>query len=90
MTEMNDLKKRLTALEQENARLRKTSGKAREVVTVVGTYKGFPILRFEGPFRPFCIGVGKASAILEKLDDIRFFVENNRHRLPPAGECEAA
>jgi hypothetical protein len=92
VSEIDNLKKRLTALEQENARLRKGSGPPKETVTVAGSYKGFPVLRFEGPFRPLTIGLKKLSVSLEKLEDVRFFVENNRHKLArtPDDDAEAA
>lgn len=91
--EYDDLKRRLAALEQENARLRKAPSGKRETVTVAKMFKGNPVLMFEGQFKPFGIGLKKAMAILEKLDDVRFFVENNKHKLSRAAdhdETEAA
>jgi hypothetical protein len=88
MSEIDELKKRLDTLERENSRLRGAAKKPQETTTVVGTWKGHPILRFEGPFRPFSIGLKKASLILQKIEDVKFFVEHNKHKMGVSSEDE--
>jgi hypothetical protein len=46
----------------------------------LGEYKGYPIislLKDENDARPFTFGTGKARLILDNLDEIRKFVEDN-------------
>ena len=50
------------------------------MATKLGDYKGHPIislLKDETDQRPFTFGLGKARLILDNLDDIRKFVEDN-------------
>lgn len=86
-----DILKRRKELERENQSLRKAiggSGKPKETTTVVGMYKGHPIITFEGEFRPFSLGVRKGSVILAKIEELRHFVENNRKHLGKPTEEE--
>ena len=83
MTEQ-DVLRRLDELEKENLRLRKLVGPSagpKKTETYVAMYKGRPTVTFTGPFRPFTLGIRKASVVLEKLDDLKHFVENNKQYL---------
>lgn len=76
-----DILKRLKELEKENQNLRKAvegAAKPKETTTHVGMYKGHPIITFEGNFRPFSLGVRKASIVLERVADLEHFVKNNQ------------
>ncbi len=45
-----------------------------------GEYKGFPtisLLKDEQDARPFTFGLGKAKLIIENIDEIKKFVEEN-------------
>ena len=76
MNEEDDLKRRIQELERENSRLReKAVAQSPTITTRVPTYKGHPVITFEGSFRPFSFGVRKAAAILERIDDVVAFVE---------------
>jgi hypothetical protein len=46
--------------------------------------KGHPVITFSGAFRPFTLGVRKASIVLEKLAELKHFVENNKRHLGTA------
>jgi hypothetical protein len=77
---------RLNKLEEENRKLRaQVSGQpqapVKQTTTYVALWKGNPILRFDGAFKPFGIGWKKASIILECIDSVRMFVEQNRNKL---------
>lgn len=90
-----DAQRQLEELRAENDRLRRqvagqSANHARETTTRVDLWKGHPVLRFDGNFRPFSIGLKKASIILQKLDDVRFFVENNRSRIAQAPDEDGA
>ena len=79
-----DILRRLDELEKENLRLRKMVGPAagpKKVETIVAMFKGHPVITFTGPFRPFTLGIRKASIVLEKLQDIQHFVENNKQHM---------
>lgn len=89
MTSNYDFLRRLHDLEEENAKLKRqlesTDRPDPNVITThVSMRNGLPVIRFEGAFRPFRIGLRKASIILEKLDDVRSFVESNKQYLPDA------
>lgn len=87
MSNADDILNRLNALEAENRKLREQlSGKPpeKEITTHVSMWKGHPVIRFEGNFRPFSLGLKKASIVLEKLDDVKFFVDNNRQHVASA------
>lgn len=49
--------------------------------TSIDTWNGKPLLKVEGPFRPFRMSVAKCGAILELVDQIREFYEANKHLL---------
>lgn len=94
MPDPNDLVQRIEALEAENMRLRQLHGlkdpNAKKPTTShITMYKGHPVIQFEGAFRPFALGLKKASIVLEKIDDVRFFVENNKARLSTAPDDDA-
>jgi hypothetical protein len=79
-----DILRRLQELEKENQRLQKLVGKSdspKETTTHVSMFKGHPVITFSGPFRPFSLGIRKASVIIEKLQDLKYFVENNQKHL---------
>lgn len=61
--------KKIRELEGEIAQLKG------EVVITEGDFKGSPILKFFGPFRPFSLGVRKCRAILKSIDKIMAFVK---------------
>jgi hypothetical protein len=80
----DDILRRLEELEKENLRLRKFVGSGageKKTETVVSLFKGHPVITFTGPFRPFTLGIRKASIVLEKLEDVKHFVENNKKHL---------
>lgn len=93
MSTNEEILKRLAALEAENAKLKSQVGSAgppvKPTMTYVTTYKGHPLLRFEGNFRPFGLGLKKCSLVLERLEDVRYFVESNKNLLASAPEIEA-
>jgi hypothetical protein len=91
MTSNDDILARLNALEEENRRLRAQAAgtsQPKETTTHVTMWKGHPVIRFEGAFKPFSLGLKKASIVLEKLDDVRFFVQNNRQHLEGAPDAD--
>ena len=74
-----DMLKRLRELEEENARLRsavKPSASAKLVVTE-SEYKGHPTLTFEGPVRPFSLGLRKLQLIKEAWPEIEAFLQRH-------------
>ena len=78
-----DILRRLKDLERENARLKNivSGSPVKETITHVSMYKGHPVITFSGAFRPFTLGVRKASIVLEKLAEVKHFVENNRKHI---------
>jgi hypothetical protein len=78
-----DIAQRLQALEEENRRLRRAAGiKPLETTVYTSIWKDQPILTFEtATGRPFSFGVKKAMTILDKIEDIKKFVEVNKHTL---------
>lgn len=82
----SEILRRLRELEQENLRLRRSIQESRgtapkETTTYVSMYKGHPVITFSGGFRPFTLGVKKASIVLEKLEEVRHFVDNNKKHI---------
>ena len=71
-----EILKRLKALEEENARLRKTtlSNVPKPVTVTEGEYMGHPTLSFEGPCKPFTIGLKKLSIIKEVWPQVELFL----------------
>ena len=80
----DDILVRLQKLEYENRRLQSllitkpAATDAKKTTTYVDLWQGKPILRFDGEFKPFGIGWKKASVILECIDSLKIFVENNK------------
>ena len=74
-----EILKRLKALEDENARLRKVSNSSpvKPLTVTEGEYMGHPTLTFEGPCKPFTIGLKKLSIVKQALPQIELFL--NRH-----------
>lgn len=72
-----EILKRLKALEDENARLRKAtvSNVIKPVTVTEGEYMGHPTLSFEGPCKPFTIGLKKLSIIKEVWPQVELFLE---------------
>lgn len=89
MSDPNILR-RIQDLERENERLKKivSGSPVKETTTHVSMYKGHPVITFSGAFRPFTIGLRKASILLEKLDDVKHFVDNNKKHLKTATDEE--
>jgi len=87
-----DIQRRIEALEKENQRLKDIVAgglpKPKEITTHVDMFKGHPVITFSGPFRPFTIGLRKASVILLKIDAVKHFVENNKSHLANVGQDE--
>ena len=72
MEEYEDVKEnRIRELEEELARMKG------EVVITEEEYKGHPVLRFSGAFRPFSLGVSKCKVILKSFDQIKSFIEKH-------------
>ena len=72
MEEYEDAKEnRIRELEEELARMKG------EVVITEEEYKGHPVLRFSGAFRPFSLGVSKCKVILKSFDQIKSFIEKH-------------
>jgi hypothetical protein len=79
-----DVLRRLDELEKENLRLRQLVGPSagpKKTETYIASFKGHPTITFTGAFRPFTLGLRKASVVLEKIDDLKHFFENNQHHL---------
>lgn len=72
-----EILKRLKALEEENARLRKAtvSNITKPVTITEGEYLGHPTLSFEGPCKPFTIGLKKLSIIKEVWTQVELFID---------------
>jgi hypothetical protein len=71
MSDMEEKDERIRRLEEEIARLKG------QIVVTEEEYRGHPVLRFTGAFRPFTLGMSKCKAILKSLDKIRSFVEKH-------------
>jgi len=90
MSEMDEIHRRLNQLESENEQLKQqlrataTAAKPKVTTTFVAMWQGHPVIRFEGNFRPFGLGLKKAAIVLEKIDDVKHFVENNKQHLHTA------
>jgi len=78
----NEILKRLRALEEENARLRRLAGShdAKELTVTEGEYKGYPTLTFEGPFRTFTLGVRKLSVLKQAWSEVEVFLRKHDTR----------
>ncbi len=72
MEEYEDAKEnRIRELEEELARMKG------EVVITEEEYKGHPVLRFSGAFRPFSLGMSECKVILKSFDRIKSFIEKH-------------
>jgi hypothetical protein len=69
MSDMENKDEKIKKLEVEVARLRG------QIVVTEEEYRGHPVLRFSGAFRPFTLGLSKSKAILKSIDRIKSFVE---------------
>lgn len=75
-SEAQEILRRLRLLEEENARLRRaTNDSGKKVMVVEGEYKGHPTLSFQGPFRPFSLGLKKLRVIQETWPEIESFLQ---------------
>lgn len=77
-TDIDALEKRLKKLEAENAQLRQSSGGRQPVTVREDMYLGNPILNFEGPFRPFSLGLTKLKAIKACSAEVDAFLEKHQ------------
>lgn len=72
------IKKELQVLKLENLALKRALGaieqKDKTIYCNAGDYNGHPILTFNGPGRPFSIGLKKATTLLLCTEHIREFV----------------
>ena len=88
-TDEQEMLKRLRELEEENTRLRsavKPSASAKLVVTE-SEYKGHPTLTFEGPVRPFSLGLRKLQLIKEAWPQVESFLQ--RHAKTQSKQSES-
>lgn len=82
----NDLARRIKELEEENARLRESATRPVAITCRETEYKGNPMLTFEGPFRPFSMGVKKLNAVKECWPHVEDFL--NRHNRAATGRAD--
>ena len=59
---------KIRRLEEEVARLKG------QIVVTEEDFRGHPVLRFTGAFRPFTLGLSKCRTILKTIDKIQSFV----------------
>lgn len=75
------IENQLQVLKLENLALKKALGKIEQndktIYCNIGDYNGHPILTFNGPGRPFSIGLKKAATLLLCTGPIREFVIQN-------------
>ena len=71
MGDMPDKDEKIRQLEEEVARLKG------QIVVTEEEYRGYPVLRFTGAFRPSTLGLSKCRAILKTLDKIQQFVDKH-------------
>ena len=87
MTTSDELRAQLERLRQENHELKTrlkddTNKKHQRVIRYAfGSYRGHPIVTFEGIGRPFSIGLKKASVILACQRELEEFVNINNAAL---------
>lgn len=72
-----EILKRLKALEEENARLRMNSNSSstKPLTVTESEYKGHPTLVFEGPCKPFALGLKKLSILKQAWPQVEQFLE---------------
>jgi len=68
---------KIKELEEENARLRQGPKRAETVTCREGEYKGNPVLTFEGPFRPFSLGLKKLRVVKECGKQVETFLKKH-------------
>ena len=70
----------VNALLAKIARLEKKKEKAassKPTTITLGEYKGHPVVKFEGGFRPFNLGFGKIRAVLSMADELKAMMEEH-------------
>ena len=73
-----EMMKRLKALEEENAKLKKKAYSQSAPLTVTESeYKGHPTLVFEGPCKPFSLGVKKLSLVKQGWPQVEAFLKKH-------------
>jgi hypothetical protein len=74
-----EILKRLKALEEENAKLRKGANVAvtKPLTVTEGEYMGHPTLTFEGPCKPFTVGLKKLSIIKQGWPQVEQFLKRH-------------
>jgi hypothetical protein len=83
------MRRRLEELEKENARLRgQKIIKKDQIHAVVGDFKGHPVLKFEGPFKPFTLGLRKSWIVLQMLPEMQAFVDRYKDQLASAADVD--
>jgi hypothetical protein len=77
--EESDLLKRLRALEEDNARLRRAvkSYNIKTLTVIEGEYKGYPTLTFEGSFRSFTLGLKKLKILKQAWPQVEAFLQRH-------------
>lgn len=78
----SEILKRLRALEEENARLKRTVKPHNEKTLTVteGEYNGHPTLTFEGPFRSFTLGLKKLKVVKEAWPEVEAFLQRHAQK----------
>ena len=71
MGDIEDKNEKIRRLEEEVARLKG------QIVITEEEFRGHPVLRFTGAFRPFTLGLSKCRTILKSIDKIQSFVEKH-------------
>lgn len=72
-----EILKRLKALEEENAKLRRASiaNVTKPLTLTESSYNGYPTLVFEGSFKPFTLGMKKLTVLKEAWPQVVLFLE---------------
>jgi hypothetical protein len=78
----NEILKRLKELEEENARLRSVAhdNGPKPLTVKESDYKGHPVLTFEGPFRPFSLGLTKLTIIKQAWSQVDLFLSRHEQK----------
>jgi hypothetical protein len=75
LPDISTLQAQLAALAAENERLKAQT--SRETRVTLEDYKGTPVLKFEGNFKPFHAGMSKLKAILEMEKTVQKFIKTS-------------
>lgn len=68
----------VNALLAKIARLEKEKAAATKATTItLGEYRGHPVVKFEGNFRPFNLGFSKIRAVLSVADELKAMMEEH-------------